>query len=216
MAETALESLPSSRLFQLCATRPSDDADWAEFIRRFNPLLVRSITSAWRKSGGSNYPPPDVAADLLQDVYTTILKNDLRLLRQFHGATEAEAQAYLARTAINQTISYLRARSAVKREAEEVSLQSLLTDEQGELRLPGPSADPQDSLTERELIETLRRTFTGPRCERDILILLLHVRDGWTAAEIARMGICELKDTSVANLLTQMKAQLKKTLLNQV
>ncbi len=216
MEDSAPVSLPSPRLFQLCVARSGGDSYWSEFIRRFNPLLARSITVAWRRSAGSNWPPPDVAADLLQDVYTAILKNDFRLLRQFRGETEAEAQAYLARTATNQTISYLRARSAGKREAEEISLQSLIEDEQGEIHLSAGSADPQESLNERELIETLKRTFTGPRCERDILILLLHVRDGWTASEISRMGICEMKDTSIGNLLVQMKAQLKKTLLNRV
>jgi DNA-directed RNA polymerase specialized sigma24 family protein len=216
MAESALVGLPSSRLFQLCATHPGDDEYWSEFIRRFNPILVRSIAVAWRRCATGNYPSPEAAADLLQDVYTVILKNDLRLLRQFRGDTEAEAEAYLARTATNQTISYLRARSAGKREAEEIPLHSLVENEPGAIPLADHSADPQQRLNERDLIETLRRTFTGPRSERDILILLLHLRDGWTAAEIARMGICELRDTSVANLLTQMKAQLKKTLLNQV
>src|SRR6185436_9855556 len=131
MAESSLAMLASPQLFRLCATHPDSDENWREFVRRFNPLLARSITVAWRKSGQGEWPPADVAADLLQDAYAAIVKNDFRLLRDFRGGTEAEVEAYLAHTAINQTFSFLRARSALRRTTDEVSLQQLL-EEQGE------------------------------------------------------------------------------------
>ncbi|MBI1760648.1 MAG: hypothetical protein HYR56_04345 [Acidobacteria bacterium] len=82
-------------LFQLCAAQPQRDEYWLEFVRRFNPLLVRSITVAWRKSGQGPWPPAEIAADLLQDVYTAIVKNDFGLLRNLRGA--APARRYGAR-----------------------------------------------------------------------------------------------------------------------
>jgi DNA-directed RNA polymerase specialized sigma24 family protein len=120
MAETPHTALGSPELFRLCAAYPDRDDYWPEFVRRFNPLLVRSISVAWRRNGQGDWPPADVAADLLQDAYTSIVKNDFRLLHQFRGATEAEAEAYLAHTAINQTITYLRGRKALRRAGEEV------------------------------------------------------------------------------------------------
>ncbi|HKX28102.1 MAG TPA: hypothetical protein VJ302_10440 [Blastocatellia bacterium] len=168
---------------------------------------------AWRKYGQGSWPPPDVAEDLLQEIYAIILKNDARLLRNFQGTTEAEAQSYLVRTAINLTTSYLRAQAAQKRAGHEISLQ-LLLDEQGETLLLQRAENPSQSLTEREFLEILRRLFDGPQADRDILILLLYVRDGYSPSEIARMRVCELKESSIANLLTQMKGRLKNFLLS--
>ncbi|MBI3421736.1 MAG: sigma-70 family RNA polymerase sigma factor [Acidobacteria bacterium] len=202
-------------LFQLCAAQPQRDEYWLEFVRRFNPLLVRSITVAWRKSGQGPWPPAEIAADLLQDVYTAIVKNDFGLLRNFRGASEAEAEAYLAHAAINQTLSFLRARQALRRAADEVSLQAVL-EEQGEASLATPVSSAAHSITESELINTLEKCFDGPNRKRDILIFLLYAREGYSPAEIAGLGVAELKETSIANLLGQMKSRLRKYLSGAV
>ncbi len=215
MAESNLAVPHSPELFQLCAAHPHDHEYWAEFVRRFNPLLVRSITTAWRRNGQGAWPPDDVAYDLLQDVYLSVVKNDFGLLRNFRGQTEAEAEAYLAHAAINQTISFLRARHALRRSADEVSLEALL-EEQSE---PGPAEPPRPaarSLTESELIAVLKKCFDGPNSKRDILIFLLYALYGYSPAEIAALGMSELKDTSIANLLGQMKTRLKKCLAGQM
>jgi DNA-directed RNA polymerase specialized sigma24 family protein len=138
-----------------------------------------------------------------------MLKNDARSLRNFRGVTEAEAQVYLVRTAINVTTSYLRAQAAQKRAREEISLQALL-DKHGEAALPESRKNSLQAVTECELLEILHRLFEGPNAERDILILLLYAREGYSPTEIAQLKICDLKESSIANLLTQMKSKLKK------
>lgn len=212
MEASPLAKLASPQLFRLCAAHPASDEYWSEFVRRFNPLLTRSITVAWRKSGQGDWPSADVAADLLQDAYAAIVRNDFRLLRDFRGESDAEAEAYLAHTAINQTISFLRARHALRRRADEVSLQQLL-EEQGELET---ATHAPKGLTERELIELLERCCAGPNGRRDILIFLLYARDGYSVAEIAGMGVCNLKETSISNLLGQVKTCLRKFLTGRV
>jgi RNA polymerase sigma factor (sigma-70 family) len=197
------------QLFLLCATHPERDEYWELFIQRFNPLFTRCIVVAWRRHGQGFWPPIDVTEDLLQEIYATILKNDARLLQNFRGNTEAEAEAYLARTAINITTSYLRALTAQKRAGEEISLQMLL-DNQGDTVLPKSPENSLQSVTEREFLEILHHLFDGPNSERDILILLLYAREGYSPAEIARLKICDLKESSIANLLAQMKSKLKK------
>ncbi len=215
MAESSPARLASPQLFRLCAAQPASEEYWLEFVRRFNPLLARSITVAWRRNGQGDWPPADLAADLLQDVYAAIVKHDFRLLRDFRGATEAEAEAYLAHTAINQTVSFLRARQALRRSADEVSLQQLLA-EQGELRPAAQTLAPRKGLSESELIELLEHCCAGPNGKRDVLIFLLHARDGYSVAEIAGMGVCNLKETSIFNLLGQTKARLRKSLTGEV
>ena len=215
MVDSNLAVHSSPELFQLCAAHPHSDEYWAEFVRRFNPLLTRGVTTAWRRSGQGDWPPDDVAYDLLQEVYLAITKNDFRLLRNFRGRTEAEAEVYLAHSAINQTISFLRARLALRRSADEVSLEALL-EEQGEPPPAEPVRRAARSMTESELIDALKKCFDGPNRKRDILIFLLYAIYGYSPAEIAALGVSELKETSIANLLGQMKTRLKKCLSGQV
>ncbi|MGE0127099.1 MAG: RNA polymerase sigma factor [Blastocatellales bacterium] len=210
MGEPPAAKIASSLLFELCASDLGDDKHWSEFIIRFNPLLVRSITVTWRKYTGEAWPPPEISSDLLQDVYTIILKDNCRLLRQFRGGSEAEAEAYLAHSAINQVISYLRARLAKKRQAELISLDALKSGEQDAKLFADNAHRWSKGLSSQELLDTLKQIITGPNSHRDILIFTLNVVEGWTAPEIARMGICKLKETSIANLLVEMKAQVKK------
>ena len=208
MTESESEAPASPQLFLLCATYPERNEYWELFVQRFTPLLVRSVVVAWRRHGQGVWPPAEVAEDLLQEIYATIVKNNARLLRNFRGATDVEAQVYLARTAINVTTSYLRAQAARKRAGDEISLQALLA-QQGEAALPESGEDPLRGVTEREFLEILHRLFKGPNAERDILILMLY-REGYSPAEIARLKICELAESSLANLLARMKSQLKK------
>ena len=213
MADSAFAVIANPQLFHLCATHPQDDEYWAEFVRRFNPLLVRSLTVAWRRNGQVSWPASDLAADLLQDVYAAIVNHDFRLLRNFRGNTDAEAEAYLAHAAINQTISFLRQRQALRRHAPEIPLDDWL-EEKGEQALAQPARPA--GLSESEWLGVLRKCFDGPNGKRDILIFLLYARDGYSVTEIARLGVAELKETSIANLLGQMKARLKKYLADPV
>jgi RNA polymerase sigma factor (sigma-70 family) len=205
----------SVELFRLCAAHPQSQEYWEEFVRRFNPLLARSVTAAWRRCGQGNWPPEDVAYDLLQEVYLAVVKNDYRLLRNFRGQSEAEAEAYLAHAAINQTISFLRARQALRRSADEVSLEALL-EEQGEPAPAEAARAAASSLTENELLAVLKKCFDGPNGRRDIMIFQLYAHYGYSPAEIAALGVSELKETSIANLLGQMKTRLKKYLAGPV
>ncbi len=215
MAENDTAAQPSPELFQLCAAHPHSREYWDEFVHRFKPLLVRSITVAWRRNGQGSWPPDDVAYDLLQDVYMSIVKNDFRLLRNFRGQTEAEAEAYMAHAAINQTISFLRSRQALRRQADVVPLEELLEDH-GEKQPAEPALPATRNLTESELIDVLKKCFDGPNGKRDIMIFLLYATYGYSPAEIAALGMSELKETSIANLLGQMKTRLKKYLSSQV
>lgn len=216
MAKSPLATLAGPQLFRHCAAHTDDDECWAEFVRRYNPLLVRSITAAWRRCGQGSWPPHDVAEDLLNDVYLAIVKHDFRLLQNFHGSTEEEANAYLAETAINRTRTFLRARSALSRTADEISLNELIEATGEEGRLPESLANRPQSLTEMELVESMERCFDGPNRNRDVFIFLLHVRNGYTTTEISTMGFCDLKVSSINNLIVDMKKKLRKCFTSEV
>lgn len=216
MSQRSPATLSGPSLFRQCADHPDSGEHWQEFVRRYNPLLVRGVVIAWRKCGQGNWPPTELAEDLLQDVYLAIVKHDFRLLQKFRGDTEEEANAYLARTAINATIAFCRSQITLRRKVDEISLDELIAEEGEKGRLPVNWANLQQRLTEKELIEILERCFNGPNANRDILIFLLHFRDGYSTAEISKMGFCTLETTSINNLLGKMKKDLRKYLTDNV
>lgn len=210
MSQRSPASLSGPSLFRQCADSPDNGDSWQEFARRYTPWLTRNVARAWRTCGQGNWPPPEVSQDLLQDVYLAIVKNDFALLQHFRGTTEEEANAYLARTAINETINFLRAKGRLRRKVEEISLEAWIEDEGEEGRLPLNFNTQRHSLTEQELVEILEQCFAGPNGNRDVLILLLHFRDGYTTSEIAEMGFSTLKVSSLNNLLSELKKKLRK------
>ena len=133
-----------------------------------------------------------------------------------YASLQHAAEAYLARTAINQTISYLRAIGAIQRTAVLVSWEELLEEREETKPKAKASPAPRKKLTERELIEVLEHCLDGPNGGRDILIFLLYAYDGYSAPEIAGMGVCNLKESSISNLVRKTKASLRKYLLGEV
>ncbi|HKX27188.1 MAG TPA: hypothetical protein VJ302_05810 [Blastocatellia bacterium] len=210
MAETELNSLPSTQLFRLCATHFSDNTYWEEFVSRYNQILVRGVYHGYRRFGRQTPPSKEVVADLLQDVYIEVLKNQCASLLRFRGQTELEAQAYLVRLAANITSNHLRRTAALKRQAINDRLDELFRLEEEVSRTAAPVSDYTDSLADRELIELLQRNLSGENSRRDIILYLLHVREGLTMSELADSGICSLKPSSIAQIIRRIRTELKK------
>jgi RNA polymerase sigma factor (sigma-70 family) len=214
MTEHELESFPSAQLFQHCAEHLDKGEYWAEFVRRYNQILARAVYHAYRRFAPAALSQREVVADAMQDIYQEIylelLQDNCQALRHFHGQTAAEAEAYLAHIAIHITVTHLRRSHALKRQNETIQLDDLLQDDEEPDRQSELQSDPPAKLSESELIDLLRHTFTGPNSQRDILLLLLHLREGLTARELAACGFYGLKAPSIANILIRMKAKLKK------
>jgi RNA polymerase sigma factor (sigma-70 family) len=209
MKQAELEALPSTRLFELCASCFEDGQYWEEFVRRYNKSLTRCVYYTYRRFSGEPQPPQWIVAELLQDTYLKILKNKCASLRSFRGEAEIEAEVYLMQIAISVTLDYLRRQHSLKRHMRVESIEeSRATEEVWEWRVGMPNPYTEE-LAERELIKLLRRTFTGKNSERDILLFMLHFREGLTPREIARAKICDLKPTSIAHALERMRSRLR-------
>lgn len=208
MSRRPYATLAGPSLFQCCAEHPDSAEYWREFVYRYNPLLVWNITRAWQACGQGRFPPREKAEELLQDVYLKIVQHDFRLLRNFLGNTEKEANAYLARTAKNVTISFLRPPSN-QIWNNEFSLDELFEEDGEERPLPSALIQRQQGMSEKELIEILEKCFDGPNRNRDVLVFLLRFRDGYNSAEISKMGFCVLKDTAINNLLVDLKKKFR-------
>jgi len=212
MRQAKLESLPSAKLFDLCATRFDDAQYWEEFVRRFNPSLTRSVYHAYRQFTGEEFSPTPLAvSDLLQEIYLRILQDDCSSLRSFRGEAEIEAEVYLMHIATSVTIDRLRRHHSIKRFVQTNSLDTVhyLQEERNRREDLNPYTD---DLVEHELIKILRGRFRGKNRERNILIFLLHFRDGFTAQEIANAHIFGLSPNTIAHILDRMREGIREVM----
>ena len=212
MIEFELEALSSLQLFQLCAEHWDQGEYWEEFLRRYNQLLVSSVYQAYRRFAKAGLPPPWAVAEVLQDTYLKILKNDCLMLRRFRGHSDQEARAYLVQAVIKITISRLRREHAKKRWAEVIRLDDLLRQGEGEEGLTKLPSGYTGEISEPELVELLRRHFPDPQGRRDSLIFLLHVREGLRVSEIAAAGIFGVKADGIHNAIARVRTKLKNIL----
>jgi DNA-directed RNA polymerase specialized sigma24 family protein len=213
MTQADLETLPSQELFGLCASHFDDDQYWDEFVRRFNKSLTHSVFQAYRQFNGELQPPFGTISELLQEIYLKILKDRCSILRRFRGDTEIEAEVYLMHIATTVTIDLLRWQRSLKRYVRTESLEDSRVLKETLIRqgnLPSPYTD---ELAEHDLIKILRRTFTGKNSARDILIFLLHYREGFTPQEIAMTNVCNLKPSSIASILDRMRDRIREVFL---
>jgi RNA polymerase sigma factor (sigma-70 family) len=213
MTQSEIEGLPSYQLFEYCASDYDDDRYWEEFVRRFNNSLTLSVCHVYRRLNGEAQPPFWLVSDLLQEVYLKILKDRCAILRSFRGESEIEAEVYLMHTGISSTIDYLRRQNSVKRYVQTESLDRSHMREEFRRRRYNILNPYTGKLAEDDVIKILRRTFTGLNSRRNIMIFLLHFREGFTAEEIADSKIFDLKPSSIAHILDRMREKLRKVML---
>src|SRR5262249_11344310 len=183
MTQAELKALPSYKLFGRCASQFDDDQYWEEFVRRFNQCLTLSVYQAYRRFSGEVQPPLEVVSDLLQEVYLKILKDKCSSLRRFRGESEIEAEVYLMHIATSVTIDRLRRQYSVKRYVRTESLDCPSPSEELWNRRDDRINPYTDELAENDVIKILRSAFTGKNDNRNILIFLLHFREGFTPQE---------------------------------
>lgn len=206
MIDGDLKNLPSVQLFKCCVSNYHDNVYWEEFTIRYNSTLTRGIHKGYALFGRSRHLSKETMADVMQDVYLEILKDGCATLERFKGQTEMEAQAFLARLAANITSNHLRRTIAQKRQGPVVSYDEI-TGTTGKT----PEEIYTEDLADHELVRILQSKLSGEHKKRDILLFVLHIKHGLTITELASFGICNLKPSSIAQILRRIRTELKKT-----
>jgi RNA polymerase sigma factor (sigma-70 family) len=83
---------------------------WAEFVRRYERLLMSCVLKVLRRYGAT-FSREDLD-DLVGDVWLTLLREDMKKLRQYDAARGFRIASFLGLVATNATIDHLRARQA--------------------------------------------------------------------------------------------------------
>jgi len=201
--------LSPPELFAICA-RGGDTPSWEEFMRRFNPVIARSVLRVAIREGT---PDKSLIDDLVQDTYLKICANDCRLLRTFTPRHADSTFAYLKVVAASVAYDYFKSWHAEKREPESKS--EVLDDTTA---LPN-SVSSQSSLNPAEravLIDQIDRKLVAvvPANElrRARLVFWLYYRSGFTARAIASLPAVGLTTEGVESLLLRLTRLVRESL----
>jgi RNA polymerase sigma factor (sigma-70 family) len=96
----------------LLATKKKVQHDrlWAEFVQRYERLIVSCVVKALRRYGATF--SRDDLDDLVGDVWLVLLREDMKKLRQYDATRGFRIASFLGLVATNATIDHLRARQA--------------------------------------------------------------------------------------------------------
>jgi RNA polymerase sigma factor (sigma-70 family) len=81
---------------------------WAEFVRRYERLITSCVLKVLRRYGAM-FSSEDLD-DLVSDVWVTLLRDDMRKLRQYDEARGFRIASFVGLVATNTTIDHLRSR----------------------------------------------------------------------------------------------------------
>lgn len=182
-------NLTTPLLIDKCAER--DGLAWAEFVRRFSPLITFSIKKALSRYTGTSTALQEEIKDIRQNIMVALWgKNKLDEVRQ-----KENINYWLAITARNATINHLKAGR------KEV----LITDESYFEELPAKDAGQKTGEIEDadKKIKGIYKLLTP----REKLIFNLYFKKNIKTKDIA--GILNISIGSVTSAITRMRQKIR-------
>jgi RNA polymerase sigma-70 factor (ECF subfamily) len=188
---------PLAGIIRKCLQKPRAE-EWAELIRRLQPILARVAYRVACEWGVANASETD---DILQESFLKIGAHDGQLLRRLPLDDVASALAYLKVTTANCARDYLRAKYADKR-GQDVTVQ---VDARIDELLPGMDSA---SLDRNILFQQIDQALDAS--SRDRSIFWMYYRQGFTAHEIAAIPEFGLTQKGVESLLFRHSGMVRK------
>jgi RNA polymerase sigma-70 factor (ECF subfamily) len=196
---TSLSALSSDGLVKACVGTDSAAA-WAEFIRRFQPLIAKVVGRTARR----HWPQtaPHILDDLVQETYLRLCENQCRLLREFHSRHQDAFYGFLKVVAASVVLDYFKSERAQKRDASQTDS---LTD-QNSLGVPPVTSElsTENIVALHEIDAVLGKLYKGETLIRNRAMFWLHHREGMTAQAIASIPWIRLNTKGVETALRRM------------
>jgi RNA polymerase sigma-70 factor (ECF subfamily) len=194
-------SIAPAELLSVCL-RGSDSAAWAEFVRRFQPIIASSVIRVARRWGAVS---PSVVDDLIQETYLKLCADKGRLLQDFKSEREDAIYGYVRAFTSNLTHDHFKSLHAQKRggDSETVSISDEGWSE------PWTKGEPVHAVLEKRLLvekiaNCLEIVISGPHGERDRKIFWFYYRVGLTASEIAALPATGLSTKGVESTILRL------------
>jgi RNA polymerase sigma-70 factor (ECF subfamily) len=178
---------------------------WAEFIRRFHPLIS---TVALRTARQWGEPLSSLLDDLVQETYLKLCSDDCRLLRNFRSQYPCAIFGFLKVVTANVVHDHFKASRAAKR-ASGGFLENLDDHEGNEKYVTNASSRSTSSPVEQTILfeqidRCLIRGVAGPELSRSRRIFWLYYRCGLSARAIAALPSIELTTKGVESTILRL------------
>lgn len=184
-----------------------DHEAWAEFIRRFNPLITAIAARAARKWGVTSRPVLD---ELVQDVYLKLCAERATLLKRFDPGCPGSIYSYLKVFTSNTVHDHFRSLRTKKRGGQITT--TLTAEIESVVESNSPLSSPRAieiSILFREIDTLLRRMETGPTGDRDRRIFWLYYRVGLTSAAISQTAGVGLNTKGVESTILRLTRRVR-------
>jgi len=180
----------------------NNEAAWAEFIRRFQPLIAKVVGRTARRYWPQ--APRHLLDDLIQETYLKLCADDCRLLRQFQSRHRDSIYGFLKVVSASVVLDHFKSERARKRDTSQTEALS----ERASLDRPaagsGSLLTMEEQVALRQIDEIVGQLFTGTILVRNRAIFWLNHRDGMTAQAIASIPWIGLNTKGVETVLRRM------------
>ncbi len=194
-------ALSSEDLVKACVGS-DNEAAWAEFIRRFQPLIAKVVGRTARRQWPQT--PLDLVDDLVQETYLKLCADGCRLLREFQSRHQDSIYGFLKVVAASMVLDHFKFHLARKRDASQTEVLSEQTSLDTPAACSGSLLSMDDLVTLRQIDEIVGKLYTGQILVRNRAIFWLHHRDGMTAQAIASIPWIGLNTKGVETVLRRM------------
>ena len=196
---------PPNDLFIACL-RGGDEHAWAEFLRRFQPLVlgvVIKIANHWGENS------PQIIEELLQETYLKLCADREAILGSFQPIHADSVFGYLKVFAANLARDHFKSVHAKKRGgAVQVDSDSALAiDQCSDVGSDRHQVERAVLISEIETI--FKELVVGQNAERDKQIFWLYYRSGLTANSIASISQIGLTVKGVESTLQRLTSLLR-------
>ncbi len=166
-----------------------DEAAWNAFIERFDELIALIALRTARRWGQSGR---ETVADLIQEVYLKLCRDNCRLLRSFAPQRDGAWFAYIKKVTANLVHDHFRTQTAKRRGGAYPPT---------ELRPEAADAGSTDVESRVALLEIDGILRDGSVSERDRQIFWLYHKQGFTAKEISHLRAVDMSVKGVESTL---------------
>jgi RNA polymerase sigma-70 factor (ECF subfamily) len=136
---------------------------WGEFVARYERLITSCVLKVLRRYGAV-FSAEDLD-DLVADVWLTLLRDDMKKLRQYDAARGFRIASFIGLVATNTTIDHLRSR-----QAEATPLDQVMEDYASMAQIA-----PRDAVEDREQAELAREALRRLSSdEREFVFEVFH------------------------------------------
>jgi RNA polymerase sigma-70 factor (ECF subfamily) len=201
----------SAEELALTCFRSGDELAWAEFVRRFQPLIAAVVLRISRQWGESS---PQLVDELVQDTYLKLCADRKRLLQRFTSKHEDAIYGYIKVLTANLAHDHFKASRSQKRGGSATKT-SIDSDERAPSVQCSKSAEAliQRDILIQQIDACLQAVSIGPDSERDRKIFWLYYRVGLTASAISAVPTVGLSTKGVESSILRLTRAVRREIV---